>query len=61
MHLRLGNVSWHLVGLLVIGTMSGAFLGPVLLKQFSKEKLEQVLPPLLIVLTLVMGTMVILK
>ena len=39
MHLRLGNVSWHLVGLLVIGTMSGAFLGPVLLKQFSKEKL----------------------
>jgi len=61
MHLRLGNVSWHLVGLLVIGTMSGAFLGPVLLKQFSKEKLEQVLPPLLIVLTLVMGTMVMLK
>jgi len=61
MHLRLGNVSWHLVGLLAIGTMSGAFLGPVLLKQFSKKRLEQVLPPLLIVLTLVMGTMVILK
>ena len=61
MHLGLGNVEWHLVGLLVIGTMSGAFLGPVLLRQFSREKLEKVLPPLLIVLTLVTGSIVLMK
>lgn len=61
MHLGLGNVEWHLVGLLVIGTMSGAFLGPMFLRQFSREKLEKVLPPLLIVLTLATGSIVLMK
>lgn len=61
MHLGLGNVNWTLVGLLVIGTVSGAFLAPIILKRFSKEKLEQILPPVLIIMTLVMGSIVVLK
>jgi uncharacterized membrane protein YfcA len=61
MHLGMGNVSWHLVGLLVIGTMTGAFLGPVMLKQFSRATLEKSLPPMLIVLTLAMGSIVVMK
>ena len=61
MHLGLGNVNWMLVCLLVFGTMSGAFLAPVILKRLDKDKLEKILPPILIVITLVMGTMVIFK
>lgn len=61
MHLGLGNVNWTLAGLLVIGTVSGAFLAPIILKRFSKEKLEQILPPVLIIMTLVMGSIVVLK
>jgi Predicted permeases len=61
MHLSLGNVHWMLVGLLVVGTMSGAFLAPIILNRFSKDKLEKILPPILIVLTFVMGIIVVLK
>ncbi|VBB08885.1 sulfite exporter taue/safe [Lucifera butyrica] len=61
MHLGLGNVHWMLVGLLVLGTMSGAFLAPIILKRFSKDKLEKILPPILIGMTLVMGTIVVFK
>ena len=32
-HLGLGHVDWQLVGLLVIGTVSGAFIGPIVLKK----------------------------
>ncbi|TWH52006.1 sulfite exporter TauE/SafE family protein [Sporomusa sp. KB1] len=61
MHLGLGNVNWMLVGLLVLGTMSGAFLAPIILKRFSKDKLEKILPPILIVMTLVMGAIVVFR
>jgi uncharacterized membrane protein YfcA len=61
MHLGLGNVEWRLVGLLVIGTMSGAFLGPMFLRQFNRAKLEKVLPPLIIVLTIASGGIVLMK
>lgn len=61
MHLGLGNVNWMLVGLLALGTVSGAFLAPIILKRFSKDKLEKILPPILIVMTLVMGTIVVFK
>ena len=61
MHLGLGNVQWHLVGLLAAGTVTGAFLAPILLKRIRKATLEKVLPPVLIVMTLLMGAIVISK
>lgn len=50
LHLRLGGVDWMLVGLLAIGTVSGAFVGPVLLKHANKEKFEKVMQPVLIIM-----------
>lgn len=61
MHLGLGNVDWVLVGSLILGTTLGAFLGPVALRHLSREKLEKVLPPLLIVMVLGMGSIVFFK
>ena len=61
MHLGLGNVNWLLVGSLILGTTSGAFAGPVVLRHMSREKLEKILPPLLIVLVLGMGGIVFFK
>ena len=61
MHLGLGNVQWTLVGMLVLGTVSGAFLAPIILKRISKDKLEKILPPVLILMTLLMGSIVIFK
>jgi uncharacterized membrane protein YfcA len=60
-HLGLGNVHWALVGCLAAGTMCGAFLAPVMLKRISRETLERWLPPVLIVLTAVMGFIVLMK
>ena len=56
-HLGVGNIDWKLVGLLTIGTMLGAFIGPLLLKRINKQKLEKVLQPLLFVMIAVMGIM----
>lgn len=61
MHLGLGNVDWKLVGLLVLGTTSGAFLAPLLLAKVSKEKLEKILPPILVIITLIMGLILVCK
>ena len=61
MHLGLGNVDWVLVGSLILGTTLGAFLGPVALRHLSREKLEKILPPLLIVMVLGMGSIVFFK
>jgi hypothetical protein len=41
--------------------MCGAFLAPVMLKRISRETLERWLPPVLIVLTAVMGFIVLMK
>lgn len=60
-HLGLGSVDWKLVGLLIIGTISGAFIGPFLLKRIKKGSMEKVLQPLLIVMITVMGVMLFLK
>ncbi len=60
-HLGLGSVNWKLVGLLIIGTISGAFVGPFLLKRIKKGSMEKVLQPLLIVMIIVMGVMLFLK
>lgn len=61
MHLGLGNVDWRLVGLLVLGTTSGAFTAPILLSHVSKETLQKILPPVLIALTFIMGAAVLCK
>lgn len=61
MHLGLGNVDWKLVGLLVLGTTAGAFLAPIVLKKFKREDLEKFLPPILIIMVIVMGSIVFIK
>lgn len=54
-HLGIGSIDWKLVGLLTIGTVCGAFVGPVLLKRMDKKKLEKVLQPVLFIMIVVMG------
>ncbi len=54
-HLGLGSVDWKLVGLLAAGTMTGAFIGPVLLGRIPSARLEKVLRPVLVVMTVGMG------
>lgn len=61
MHLGLGNVDWKLVGLLLPGTMSGAFLAPILLKHINKEKMEKALQPIIIFMVVFMGIIVLIK
>ncbi len=61
MHLHLGNVNWKLVLLLALGTSTGAFLAPFILSKIKKETLEKMLPPMIIILTLMMGLVVLLK
>lgn len=61
MHLGMGNVDWPLVGQLVIGTMSGAFLAPVILKKMNRATMERVLPPILMVMVFIMGLIVFMK
>ncbi len=60
-HLGVGTIDWQLVGLLTIGTVCGAFVGPLLLKRFDKNKLEKVLSPVLFLMIVVMGGMELLK
>ncbi|MCH3950836.1 MAG: sulfite exporter TauE/SafE family protein [Acidaminococcus sp.] len=61
MHLGLGNVNWTLVCYLSAGTIVGAFVGPMILKRIDAKKLEVALPPILIVLTVVMGVIILMK
>ena len=56
-HLGIGTIDWKLVGLLTIGTVCGAFVGPLLLKRINKQKLEKVLRPILFFMIVVMGSM----
>jgi uncharacterized membrane protein YfcA len=60
-HLGLGNIDWKLVGLLTVGTVCGAFVGPILLKRINKKKLEKVLQPVLFIMIVVMGGMLIFR
>lgn len=60
-HLGIGSIDWKLVGLLTIGTVCGAFIGPVLLKRINKKKLEKVLQPVLFIMIVVMGGMEMVK
>ena len=54
-HLSVGNIDWPLVGLLTVGTVCGALVGPFLLKKFDKKKLEKVLQPALFAMIVIMG------
>ncbi|WP_196590419.1 sulfite exporter TauE/SafE family protein [Pectinatus frisingensis] len=56
-HLGIGTIDWQLVGLLTIGTVCGAFVGPFLLKRINKQKLEKVLQPVLFLMIVTMGSM----
>lgn len=56
-HLGIGTIDWKLVGLLTIGTVCGAFVGPLLLKRINKQELEKVLQPVLFLMIVVMGGM----
>lgn len=60
-HLGFGDIDWPLVGSLTIGTVAGAFLGPVLLKRLDRGKLEKVLQPALFLMIAVMGVMELFK
>jgi uncharacterized membrane protein YfcA len=61
MHLGLGSVDWKLVGFLIIGTSSGAFVGPLLLKHLDKAKTEKFLQPSLFIMIIVMGILLLFK
>ena len=61
MHLGIGDVDWHLVGMLVLGTTTGAFMAPMLLSRIGKDKLQKILPPVIIGLTFITGTIVLCK
>lgn len=56
-HLGIGSIDWKLVGLLTIGTVCGAFVGPILLKRADKKKIEKVLQPVLFLMIVIMGGM----
>lgn len=60
-HLGIGSIDWKLVGLLTIGTVCGAFVGPILLKRADRQKLEKTLQPLLFLMIVVMGGIEVLK
>jgi uncharacterized membrane protein YfcA len=61
MHLGLGNIDWPLVGLLLIGTMSGAFVGPMVLKRINKKVIEKVMGPVMFIMIISMGILLTLK
>ncbi|MEI6101831.1 MAG: sulfite exporter TauE/SafE family protein [Eubacteriales bacterium] len=61
MHLQLGDIDWPLVALLLIGTTTGAFVGPRLLKKIDRKKQEKGIKPILFCLTLGMGILITLK
>ena len=61
MHLTTGSVDWMLVLLMGSGTVLGGYLSPRLLARFSKQQLEVVLQPAMIVLCAIMGIMLLMR
>ncbi len=61
MHLGLGNINWPLVGLLLTGTVSGAFIGPLLLKRINKKWFGKFMGPAVFICTCGMGIMLLFK
>jgi Predicted permeases len=60
-HLSVGSVDWKLVLLLTAGTVSGAAVGPLVLKRLDKAKFEKVLGPFMIVTMIGMSAALLLK
>lgn len=61
MHIATGAVDWMLVVLLGSGTVLGAWASPRLLARVSKERLEVVLQPAMIVLCAIMAIMLLIR
>lgn len=61
MHLGLGNINWPLVCLLLIGTVSGAVVGPLTLKKINKDLFSKFMGPAVFISTVSMGIMLLLK
>ena len=61
MHLGLNNIHWNLVGLLLSGTILGAFIGPFLIKRIDRNKMEKVFQPILFLMVLSMGLSLVFK
>ena len=60
-HLGLGGVDWKLVLLLLLGTMSGAAIGPMLLKRIDKQALERAMGPVMLVMMVGMSAALLLR
>jgi uncharacterized membrane protein YfcA len=60
-HVGTGGVDWKLVLLLLAGTVSGAAIGPLLLKRADKKKLEKYLGPVMIVMMIGMSLALLIK
>lgn len=54
-HISLGSVDWVILILLTLGTITGAFWGPMVLKKSDPKRLEKVYRPVIMVLILAMG------
>ncbi len=61
LHLRLGTVDWPLAGLFLSGTLSGAFIGPRVLKRINGVVQEKVLRPLFFILMVGTGLILALR
>lgn len=45
----------------MLGTMTGAFVGPIFLKRVDKGRMEKILQPVLLVMVVVMGVLLVFK
>ena len=61
MHLSLGHMDWHLVRLLLSGTLVGAFAGPWLMSRLDRQKVNRYLRPLVAVINLVLAILILVK
>ena len=60
-HLGLGDVNWTLVLELAIGTVTGAFVGPRLMRRIPRSALEAVYGPFFLIMTLGMGLVLLVR
>lgn len=60
-HLALGQVDWTVVILLGSGTVTGAILGPVLLRNVSSQALDKFYGPVFVAMIAVFGVIMLLK
>lgn len=61
LHLSLGTVDWSLAGLFLLGTLSGASVGPRALKRISNTARERILRPVFFIVMVGSGVILALK